>query len=83
MSYNPATGEQEIADDVITLDNHVIFTTRDNRNLHPPVNLRISDTNLTTSDINVQWQFLLPQYETVYGEIRLQPLPYRQFVQLM
>lgn len=80
MSYNPATGEQEIADDVITLDNHVIFATRDNRNLHPPVNLRISDTNLTTSDINVQWQFLLPPYETVYGEIRLQPLPNRQFV---
>lgn len=77
LAYNPQTNEKEIADDVITVGEYVVFATRDTRTGHAPVNLRISDTNCVlalASHINEQWQFLLPDYENVYGEIRLLPL---------
>lgn len=77
-----ATGERETADDVITLDHYVIFATRDTRNGHAPVNLRISDTTnvLQNADIGYQWQFLLSSYEKVVSELRLLPLDDNYFV---
>lgn len=83
LAYSPSLNEQEIADDVITIDNYVIFATRDTRPNHAPINLRISDTNNVLSsntDIDVQWQFLLPSYEDLYGKLRLLPLDEGMFV---
>lgn len=73
LPYNSATGDREIADDVLILDDKVVFSTRDTRTGHAPVNLRISDTNnaLTSSGINKQWQFWLPSTQYVLGETRL------------
>ena len=74
LQYNPQSYEQEIADDVITAGEYVIFATRDTRLNHAPVNLRISDTNnvlSNTSDIAFQWRFQLPDTEQVYSELRL------------
>ena len=76
LAYDHATGEQEVADDVIMIDDYVIFATRDTRAGHAPVNLRISDTvnALILSDLKTQRQFSLPSYETVCSKIRLQYL---------
>lgn len=76
LAFDPATNTQEIADDVITLDNYVIFATRDTRRGHAPVNLRISDTTdvLQNSDIDAQWRFMLPDYQILCSELRLQNL---------
>ena len=83
LAYDPVFNKQEIADDVITLGNYVIYATRDTRPNHAPINLRISDTNNVLSsntDIDVQWQFLLPSYEDLYGKLRLLPLDEGMFV---
>ena len=83
LAYDPTLNEQEIADDVITLDDYVVFATRDTRKKHELVNLRISDTNNVLSsntDIDVQWQFLLQPYENLSGELRLLPIDGGMFV---
>lgn len=83
LASNPTLNEQEIADDVITINDYVVFATRDTRKKHKLVNLRISDTNNVLSsntDIDVQWQFLLPSYEELYGKLRLLPLDDGLFV---
>lgn len=83
LAYDPSTGEQEIADDVIIIDNYVVVATRDSRSDHAPVNLRISDTSELLSanpEIDFQWQFLLPSYENVVSEIRMIPIKKDIFV---
>lgn len=82
LAYNPQSNEQEIADDVITHENYVIFATRDTRSGYAPVNLRISDTNgvLINTSINYQWQFLLPDYDSLSSEVRLINLDGKEFV---
>ncbi len=76
LAYDPITLQQEIADDVITMDNYVIFATRDTRENHAKVNLRISDTTsvLLNGDIDNQWRFLLPSYYNLCSELRLHHL---------
>lgn len=73
LYYNSVTREKETADDVIIIDNKVIFATRDTRTTHAPVNLRISDTTsaLTHSEIGTQWQLWLPASQKVISELRL------------
>ncbi len=74
LAYNPEKGEYEKADDVIFIDNYVIFATRDSREKgHVPVNLRVTDTTgaLTNGDIDCQRQFLIPDYYKLYSELRL------------
>lgn len=83
LASNPTLNEQEIADDVITLGNYVIYATRDTREKHELVNLRISDTNnvlSTNTFIDYQRQFLLPPHENPYGKLRLLPLDEGMFV---
>ncbi len=83
LAYDPVFNKQEIADDVITLGNYVIYATRDTRPNHAPVNLRISDTNNVLSSntaIDYQWQFLLHSNEVIRGEVRLIPVDKGSFV---
>ena len=83
LAYDLQSDKQEIADDIITHDHYVIYSTRDTRPNHAPVNLRISDTNnvlSNLSDINYQWRFMLHDYENVYGKTRLIKLDDRTFV---
>lgn len=82
LAYDPVTGEQEIADDVIMQDGYAIFATRDSRHNHAYVNLRIADTHnvLLSTEIDSQWRFLLQPNENVLGEIRLRPLDKDFFV---
>jgi hypothetical protein len=82
MPFDVFTNEQEIADDVTTLSHYVVFATRDTRKNHIPINLRISDTTsvLLHSDIDLQWQFPLPSYMSVLGELRLLSLDEKHFV---
>ena len=82
LAFDPATSEQETADDVIDIDNYVIFATRDTRQEHAPVNLRISDTTsvLTNTDIDYQWRFVLPDNYGVVSELRLIRLQADDFI---
>ena len=82
LAYDSITHDQEIADDVINLDHFVVFSTRDTRLGHTPVNLRISDTTnvLANSDINNQWQFFLPANRKLVSETRLLVLDDDEFV---
>lgn len=82
LAYNPVSYEQEIADDVVTIGNYVVFATRDTRDRHAPVNLRISDTAsvLQNYDIDNQWQIRTPSYQKVVGKLRLLPLANGYFV---
>lgn len=82
MPYDFATGELEVADDVITFGKYVIFATQDTRTNHAPINLRISDTNnvLFNTSIDSQWQILLPSHDNVIGKIRMVPIGPRNFV---
>lgn len=82
LPFDSTTGDSEIATDVITIDNYVVFATRDYRSNHAPVNLRISDTNNSMLDMSLdfQFQFIPEDYETVYGEIRLNHLKKDIFV---
>ncbi len=84
LAINASTGEREVADDVITFDNAVVFATRDSRSGHNPVNLRIMDTAsaLLGPDIDVQWQIMLEPWESLYGKVRLQYLEKDYFVVL-
>ena len=70
------SGKGEFADDVITVDNYVVFSTRETRDEVIPVNLRISDTTsvLQNADIDNQWRFSLLENETVCSESRLKYL---------
>ena len=80
VDYN--TGNQEIADDVIVVGKRVVFATRDTRNRHAPVNLRISDTNnvLSNTNIDIQWQLWLPSNQELRSELRLRHLKDDDFV---
>lgn len=77
-----STGEREVADDVVTIDNYAVFATRDTRKDHAPINLRIYDTSntITSPYIEYQWQFCLLPEEHVSGEIRMIPLRGNHFV---
>lgn len=82
LYYDHEVGEQEVADDIIIVDNYAIFATRDSRHNHAYVNLRIADTHnvLLSSDIDYQWQFQLRPYESVKSQIRLCPLEKDVFI---
>lgn len=82
LGYDHYSGNNEVAEDVITLKSHVVFATRDSRANHTPVNLRISDTSdaLSGTDIDYQWQFSLPAKRRVIGGLRLIPLLSDDFV---
>ena len=76
LAIDPVTYHQEIADDVTIIDDYVIYATRDTRDAHSMVNLRISDTNqvLQNTSIDSQWRFAVPNYHKVVSELRLHPL---------
>lgn len=84
LAINTSTGECEVADDVITFDDRVIYATRDTRIGHAPINLRITDTSgsLMGSHIDVQWQIPLGARETLYDKVRLQYIGKDHFVVL-
>ena len=82
LAYDSVSGEQEIADDVITLGGNVVFATRDSRGGQTRPVLRISDTSnvLVNSEIDFQWMFFLPSYEILSSKLRLIPLDQQNFV---
>lgn len=82
LAYDMISGEQEIADDVILLGEKVVYATRDTRQGHAAVNLRIADTHnvLLNGDIDSQWPIYLPPYEVLIGNIRLLALNEKDFV---
>ena len=82
LACDPLTGAGERADDVIIVDDYVIFATRDTRTGHEPINLRISDTSdvIGNSEIDYQWQLILPKEEHPVGKLRLIPLDDDTFI---
>lgn len=83
LPYDNMTGENESAEDVVIVDNYVIFATKDTRPGHSLINLRISDTiNVlsTNNSIDFQWEFLMPPYEKAISDLRLLPLGNGDFV---
>lgn len=82
LAYDPVSGKQECVDDVITLNSYVVFATRDTRNEHKPINLRISDTTdvLQNTDIDNQWQLDIKSYKHLSSKLRLIPLDDKHFI---
>ncbi len=82
MPIDSISNRMEIVDDVIIVEDYVVFATRDYRPTSLPVNLRISDTNdvLGNSDIDNQWRFYLYDYESIASEVRLLLLNKYEFV---
>ena len=82
LAFDTLSGEKEIADDVITLPDNVIFATRDTRGGQTLPVLRISDTTnvLANYYIDLQWRFVLPSYEILSSKLRLIALDNEHFV---
>ncbi len=82
LACNLSPGKQEFADDVITLNNYVIFATRYIRSGQKTISLRISDTTdvLSHSSIDFLWQLLTSSDEVLSGKLRLIPLDNNYFI---
>lgn len=62
---------KEHIDDLALVDDYIVYATRDSRDDHSMVNLRLSKTSniLLSTEIDMQWQFVLGAGEVVYGKV--------------
>lgn len=78
----PESETQEIADDVITLGENIVFATRYIATKQKTIILRVSDTSaaLSSIDIKIRRELLLQSYEILSSKLRMIPLDNVNFI---